>query len=110
MTAIPTVLIAIPPTQVSTLVKAPVSVFAASKTSPVVAVMEAAVKARRNLVAAAVGLPVPVAGDPSISSVVLRPVAVDPGVSRARAWRDIGCIRRRRLVETRAASSEAYAD
>src|SRR5579864_7482945 len=89
-------LIAFPTTQVSTLVKAPVSVFGARKTSPVVAVTEAVVKARRNLVAAAVGLPVPVAGH--------------PGVAGAGAWRNVGCIRKRRLVETGAASSETYTD
>jgi len=100
------------PAEISTLVKAVVSVLfeAASKTSPVVAVIEAVVKARRNLVAAAEWQPVPVSGNPNIASVVLRPVALNPGVVRARAWRDIGCVRRRRLVETGALSSEAYAD
>src|SRR5258708_580884 len=109
--AIPTVLIAIPPAQAPTLVKTSVSVFfVASKTSPVVAVMEAVVEARRNFVAARVGLSVPVSGYTRVAAVVLRPVAVNPGVARARAWRNVGCIRRRRLVETAAASSEAYAD
>src|ERR1700680_3012798 len=105
-------LVAILPAEISILLKASASVFseAASKALPVVAVTEAVVKPRRNLVNAAESLPVPVSGNPSIAPVVLRPIAVNPGVVRARAGRDVGCVRRRRLVETGAVSSEAYAD
>jgi hypothetical protein len=74
---------AVLPDGISTLAKASVSILfeAASNTLPVVAVIEAVVIARRNLITAAERLPVPVS---------------------------IGWIRRRRLVE--AVSSEAYAN
>src|SRR6266851_3938820 len=106
-----TCLHAVPPAEISTLVEAPVSVFyeAASKASPVFAVI-AVVKARRNLVTADDRLSIPVSVYPSSASVVLRPIAVNPGVIRTRAWRNDGCIRRRRLIEAGAVSSEAYAD
>jgi hypothetical protein len=105
-------LIAVVPAEISTLLTASGSVLfeVAGKTLPVVAVIEAVVKARCNLVTAAEWPPVPVSGNPSIASVVLRPIAVNPVVVRARAWRDIGCVRRSRLVEPGAVSSEAYAD
>jgi hypothetical protein len=98
--------------EISIIVKpsALVSLEAASETAPVVAVIEAVVKARRNLVTAAEWLPVPVSGNPSIASVILGPKAINPGVVRTRAGRDVGCVRRRRLVEPGATSSEAYAD
>ena len=104
-------LIVVLPAEISTLVKASVSILfeAASITLPVVTVIEAVVRARRSLVTAAEWLPVPVSGNPSIAAVGLRPIAINPGVVRAWAWRDVGCIRRR-LVETGAVSSEAYAD
>jgi hypothetical protein len=105
-------LIAVLFAEISALVKASVSVLfiAASETSPVVAVIEAVVKGRRNLVTAAEWLLVPVFGNPRISSVVLRPIAINPNVVRARTWRDVVCVRRRRFVEPGAVSSEAYAD
>jgi len=121
-------LIAILPAEISTLVKASVSVLfvaeiatlvktsvsvlfeVASITLPVVAVIEAVVKARRNLVTAVEWLPVPISSNPCIASVVLRPIAINPGVVRARTWWDVVCVRRRRLVEPGALSSEAYAD
>ena len=70
-------LIAVLPAESSTLVKASVSVCfeAASKILPAVAVIEAVVKALRNLLTVAEGLPVPVSCNPSIASVVLRPAS-----------------------------------
>src|SRR6266850_8269363 len=105
-------LIAVPSAEISALVKASVSILyeAASNTSPVVAVIEAVVKTRRNLVTADERLPVPIPVNPSSAPVVLRPIAVNPGVVRARAWRNDGCVRRRRLIEAGAVSSEAYTD
>lgn len=105
-------LITVLPAESSALVKATVSVLfeTASRTLPAVPIIEAVVKARSHSVAAAEWPSVPVSGNPSVASVVFRPIAVNPGVVRARAWRDVECVRRRRLVETGAVSSEAYAD
>jgi len=107
-----TVLIVVLIAEISILVKASVSVLfgAANKGLPVVAVIKVVLKARRKLVTAVGWLPVPVSGKPGIVSAFLRPVPVNPRIVGARAWRDSGCVRRRRLIETGAVSSEAYVD
>jgi hypothetical protein len=66
-------LVAVLPTAVSTLAKTTVSLLveASSKASPVIAIIEPLVKVRRDLVAAAELLPVPVSGNPGIPTVVL---------------------------------------
>ena len=95
LVAIPTILIldkstrliAILPAEISTLLKASVSV-----------VIEMVIEARRDSVAPVESLS---------ESVVFHAIAVNPDVVRGRAWLDV---RKRLLIVAAAVSSHAYAD
>src|SRR6185312_2749344 len=74
----------------------------------VIASEEAVVEARRRLISE--DRSVPESGYPDLTSIVARPIDVDPRIAGSRARRNVHSVSRRSWIESRALRSEAQAD
>jgi hypothetical protein len=103
-----TALVAVLLREIPALFEAPVplDVKAAIELAPVV-VPETAVKSWRNITAEE-RLSAPISGYPSLATITLRPISINPRVVGTGTRRDIVSVSRRRLIET-AASAKTYA-